>query len=232
MDGSLYIPTGDGGSACNPGETAQDLDLPLGKILRIDVDGGFPYAIPPDNPFAGEDGLDEIWALGLRNPWRASFDRATGDFAHGDVGQYTWEEINVQPASSAGGENDGWDCAEEYECPTFGCHDGGEVTDHMDHTEELQPADGSIFRISSFGEDARGELYIVEYAEVAELYRIAPAAYPLPFADVNCDLAVDVRDLLEVILSWGTCVGCAADVDGDVDVLDLIGVVVARGDVR
>ncbi|MBC8173422.1 MAG: PQQ-dependent sugar dehydrogenase [Chitinophagales bacterium] len=112
-DGYLYIPTGDGGSGGDPGNRAQDItSQKLGKILRIDVDGGSPYAIPADNPFVGITGDDEIWAYGLRNPWRFSFDRLTGDMWTGDVGQDDWEEINFQPASSTGGENYGWRCYE------------------------------------------------------------------------------------------------------------------------
>jgi len=112
-DGYLYISTGDGGSGGDPGNRAQDLATLLGKILRIDVDGGSPYAVPADNPFAGIDSvMKEIWALGLRNPWRISFDRETGDLWIADVGQREVEEINFQPAASAGGENYGWRCYE------------------------------------------------------------------------------------------------------------------------
>ncbi len=122
-DGFLYVATGDGGGSDDSGAghtagtgNAQDItDNLLGKILRLDVDGDdFPgdpgrnYAIPPDNPFVGVAGDDEIWAYGLRNPWRASFDRTTGDLYIGDVGQGAREEIDVQPAASAGGENNGW----------------------------------------------------------------------------------------------------------------------------
>src|SRR5690606_29524885 len=103
-DGYLYISTGDGGGACDPLRNAQDLTNLLGAMLRIDVDGGEHYAITPDNPFVGvEDAADEIWAYGLRNPWRFSFDRETGDLYIGDVGQEMWEEINFQPADSPGG---------------------------------------------------------------------------------------------------------------------------------
>ncbi|MCH8476481.1 MAG: PQQ-dependent sugar dehydrogenase [Wenzhouxiangella sp.] len=114
-DGLLYIGLGDGG----PANQSQNLSTLLGNMLRIDVDNDdFPsdpnrnYAIPADNPFVGQTGLDEIWSYGLRNPYRFSFDRATGDLWIGDVGQATWEEINLQLASSAGGENYGWDVCE------------------------------------------------------------------------------------------------------------------------
>jgi len=111
IDGYLYMGTGDGGNACD--ETvldAQTVTSLLGKMLRIDVDGGDPYAIPPTNPYASdEDGIrDEIWAIGLRNPWRWSFDSETGDLYIGDVGQGAREEIDFQPASSTGGENYEW----------------------------------------------------------------------------------------------------------------------------
>lgn len=114
-DGYLYISTGDGGDAA----TSQDLTSLLGNILRIDVDGDdFPadplknYAIPADNPYVGSAGADEIWVSGLRNPWRFSHDRATGDLFIGDVGEDAWEEFNFVPADSPGGENFGWPCFE------------------------------------------------------------------------------------------------------------------------
>ncbi len=112
-DGYLYIGLGDGGSGGDPGDRAQNPGELLGKMLRIDVDGGAPYAIPPGNPFAGSGlPLDEIWALGLRNPWRFSFDRLTGALWIGDVGQLNWEEINLEPAGDPGGRNWGWRCME------------------------------------------------------------------------------------------------------------------------
>jgi len=116
-DGYLYIALGDGGSGNDPGNRAQNLDLPLGKILRIDVNTGVLYDIPADNPYAqpGEMGLDEIWASGLRQPWRFSFDSETGDMWVADIGQDSWEEVNFQPAASAGGENYGWRCYEGLE---------------------------------------------------------------------------------------------------------------------
>ena len=135
QDGYLYIATGDGGSSNDSGTghnaaigNAQDMTQLLGKVLRINVNGDSglapdcgtvnggspPYTIPNDNPFtAGSDGIcDEIWASGLRNPWRASFDQETYDYYIADVGQNAWEEVNFQPGSSGGGENYGWRCYE------------------------------------------------------------------------------------------------------------------------
>lgn len=127
-DGYLYIGLGDGGGSGDPDNRAQNGQELLGKMLRIDVDntsGGNNYAIPPDNPFVGTqspDIKDEIWALGLRNPWRFSFDRNTGDLWIADVGQGNWEELNYQPASSPGGENYGWRCFEgNHNYNTTGC---------------------------------------------------------------------------------------------------------------
>lgn len=111
-DGYLYAGVGDGGLFGDPYDNAQNTFVLLGKLLRLDVDGGDPYAIPPDNPFSDGVGRGEIWAYGLRNPWRFSFDRGTGDLFIGDVGQNVWEEIDFQPADSAGGENYGWDVYE------------------------------------------------------------------------------------------------------------------------
>ncbi|HEY7213326.1 MAG TPA: PQQ-dependent sugar dehydrogenase, partial [Thermoanaerobaculia bacterium] len=117
-DGYLYISLGDGGSADDPGNRAQNPGLLLGKILRIDVEAGVaPYSVPPDNPFVGQAGyLPEIWALGMRNPWRLSFDRQKGDLWIGDVGQGSWEEIDFQPAASNGGQNYGWRIMEGAHC--------------------------------------------------------------------------------------------------------------------
>lgn len=112
-DGYLYIGIGDGGSlGDDPGATAQDLSLHLGKMLRIDVNttqGDLLYGIPADNPFVNEEGAQpEIWAYGLRNPWRFTFDRLTGDLYIGDVGQAAFEEVDFQQAGFAGGANYGW----------------------------------------------------------------------------------------------------------------------------
>ncbi|MFZ2445223.1 MAG: PQQ-dependent sugar dehydrogenase [Syntrophobacteraceae bacterium] len=126
-DGYLYIGMGDGGSGGDPGNRAQNLGTLLGKMLRIDVNGKAPYAIPPDNPFLKNPAArPEIWAYGLRNPWRFSFDRRTGDLFIADVGQDKWEEVNFQPASSKGGENYGWRLMEGNHCfnPPANCNQG------------------------------------------------------------------------------------------------------------
>lgn len=107
-DGYLYVGLGDGATG---GPQAQDLTLLLGKMLRLDVDGAAPYEVPADNPFVGDpEARGEIWAWGFRNPYRWSFDRATGDLLIGDVGESNWEEVDWQPAASSGGENYGWPC--------------------------------------------------------------------------------------------------------------------------
>jgi hypothetical protein len=125
-DGFLYIGTGDGGSGGDPNNHAQDLSQLLGKLLRIDIDHGSPYAIPPSNPFVSRTGArGEIWAYGLRNPWRYTFDRTTGDMWIGDVGQGAFEEVDLQPATSIGGENYGWRRMEGFHCfnPSTNCTD-------------------------------------------------------------------------------------------------------------
>jgi uncharacterized repeat protein (TIGR01451 family) len=214
-DGYLYIGTGDGGSSGDPQNYAQNIDSLLGKILRLDVDNGSPYAIPPDNPYFGGPGADEIWALGLRNPWRFSFDRATGDLYIGDVGQNQWEEIDFASADSPGGINFGWRCKEgthtfntEPPCdaPAFlatltdpiaeySHSEGQSVTGGFVYRGSQYPAmqgwyfyadyvEGKIWtikqtkpgvwsqptllldesiKISCFGEDEAGELYLCDY---------------------------------------------------------------------
>ena len=112
-DGYLYIGMGDGGSGFDPENRAQNKTSLLGKILRLDVNSGDPYSIPESNPFFGlNSAKNEIWALGMRNPWKLSFDRKTGDLWIADVGQNLYEEIDMQPAGSPGGENYGWRCYE------------------------------------------------------------------------------------------------------------------------
>lgn len=107
-DGYLYIGSGDGGSGGDPQGNGQSLETLLGKILRIDVNAAEPYAIPVENPYGRGGGLGEIWAYGLRNPWRFSFDSATGDMYIADVGQGEWEEVSVVSGGSAAGANLGW----------------------------------------------------------------------------------------------------------------------------
>jgi glucose/arabinose dehydrogenase len=139
-DGFLWIGLGDGGAGGGP---AQDGNSLLGKMLRIDVNADdFPadttrnYAIPDDNPFVGDPLVrDEIWAMGLRNPYRWSFDRLTEDLIIGDVGQLSWEELDFQPASSNGGENYGWPLMEGNHCfnPPENCDDGNPVLTYPIH---------------------------------------------------------------------------------------------------
>ncbi len=234
-DGYLYVALGDGGGAGDPGDRAQDLNALLGKILRLDVSGA-TYVSPPTNPFSGATpGLDELWAYGLRNPWRPSFDRLTGDFIIADVGQNAIEEIDFAPSTSVGGENYGWRCYEGSsfftestttpcgfclapDCPKVfpayeydhsggrcsvtggyvyrgcaipdlqgqyffadycagqiysGVFSGGALTNVVNRTAELAPGGGlSIGLIPSFGEDARGEIYICDVD--GEVYKIVP----------------------------------------------------------
>lgn len=131
-DGYLYAGLGDGGLGGDPFGNAQSLSTLLGKILRIDINNGDPYAVPADNPFG-----NEIWAYGLRNPWRMSFDSMTGDLYIADVGQGTWEEIDYLPAGSPGGTNFGWDFRE-------GAHDyeGTAPSGLVDPVAEYSHAEG------------------------------------------------------------------------------------------
>lgn len=131
-DGYLYIGMGDGGSSGDPGNRAQNGQELLGKMLRLDVDGGSPYAIPVDNPFVNDPNVrDEIWATGVRNPWRWNFDRLTGDMWMADVGQNVWEEVNFEPAGSPGGVNWGWRLKEGTHCynPQNDCDPNNITTD-------------------------------------------------------------------------------------------------------
>lgn len=223
-DGMLYVGNGDGGSGNDPKQRAQALDTYLGKFLRMDVSPETGYSVPKDNPFVGKENVKpEIWALGLRNPWRCSFDRKTGDFWIGDVGQNNWEEIDYLPKGKGAGANFGWRLREgDKETPASGVggdapkgaiepvyvyqHGGGgkeglsvtggyvyrgpvkelegryifgdynnrrvwsfipgkngKPTKFEDHTKDFQPEDGRLGMISSFGEDAVGNVYIVDH---------------------------------------------------------------------
>jgi glucose/arabinose dehydrogenase len=116
-DGYLYVGMGDGGSANDPENYGQDLGTLLGKILRLDVDHAAPYGVPPTNPFIDQSSArPEIWAFGLRNPWRMAFDPLTGEMFIADVGQNKYEEVNVAPAGTTGGQNYGWRVVEGFHC--------------------------------------------------------------------------------------------------------------------
>ncbi|MCH7588687.1 MAG: PQQ-dependent sugar dehydrogenase [Chloroflexi bacterium] len=215
-DGFLYIGMGDGGSGGDPRGNGQRLDTLLGKMLRIDVDAQDTYAIPAENPFASGGGRGEIWAYGLRNPWRFSFDSATGDLYIADVGQRAWEEVNFQAAASTGGENYGWNIREgahpfssedtldlidpfaEYSHDAGCSVTGGVVVRnaslptwrgvylYADYCSgivwgALRTTEGAWeivilyetdFRISSFGEGADGEIYLLDHGSA--VYRLEP----------------------------------------------------------
>jgi glucose/arabinose dehydrogenase len=155
-DGFLYIGMGDGGSGGDPLNNGQTPGTLLGKLLRIDVESGTaPYVVPPDNPFVGVAGVrPEIWALGLRNPWRFSFDRGTGDLYIGDVGQGTFEEIDFQPAGDPGGRNYGWNVMEGDSCyppGTIGCNRAGLALPVFvyDHSLGCSVTGGHVYRGSA-----------------------------------------------------------------------------------
>jgi glucose/arabinose dehydrogenase len=227
-DGYLYVGLGDGGSGGDPDNRAQNLSDLLGKMLRIDIDSSTqPYAIPPSNPFVGRSGARaEIWAYGLRNPWRFSFDRNFGDLWIADVGQRAWEEVNLQRASSIGGENYGWRRLEGTHCfePSTNCDDGTSVAPVIEYDHSLNACSvtgGYVYRgtrsrrlndmyiyadfcngrimgarldasgryasrllfdapfpISTFGEDANGELYVANYSG-GQIFRIVETS-PMP----------------------------------------------------
>jgi glucose/arabinose dehydrogenase len=256
-DGYLYIASGDGGSEGDPSGNGQNINVLVGKMLRIDVNT-LPYTSPPTNPFFGVAGADEIWHYGLRNPWRDSFDRATGDLLIGDVGQNAHEEIDFQPAGQ-GGLNFGWRCMEGFSCTGMsGCtcnspaltlpvYDyphtggscsitggyvyrgsalcgvqgtyffadycsaqiwsfrlvGGSVTQFANRTAELAPGGGlSINSITSFGEDANGELYICDQG--GEIFKVIPR---MPATvDCNGNSQWDVCDIQN---------GTSSDANGD-----------------
>ena len=149
-DGYVYIAVGDGGGSQDPDALAQNLGSLHGSMLRIDVDGGSPYAVPVGNPFDGVEGaLPEIWSYGLRNPWRFSFDRLNGEIFIGDVGQGSREEVNRQPASSDGGENYGWSCMEGDLAVNFNLCDGSPLTAPIlvyNHTPECSVTGGYLYR--------------------------------------------------------------------------------------
>ncbi|MFF5009586.1 PQQ-dependent sugar dehydrogenase [Streptomyces phaeochromogenes] len=167
-DGYLYIALGDGGSGGDPHGNGQNLDTLLGKMLRIDPQGGKPYAIPRDNPFVNDpNAKDEIWAYGLRNPWRFSFDARTGDLLIGDVGQNDWEEIDWAPAKSRGGENYGWSQMEG----THPFRGGTEPANHVPPVHEYDRAGlgcsvtgGYVYRGKAIP-DLKGQYVFSDYCD-------------------------------------------------------------------
>lgn len=175
-DGYLYIPLGDGGSGGDPENRGQDKRTLLGKLLRIDVSKGDPYSVPTDNPFVNEAGTKpEIWALGLRNPWRISFDSQTGDLYIADVGQNKYEEINVLPASNKGGQNYGWRCYEaSHTYNTSGCKDASTYTlpivEYAHDQGRCSVTGGAVYRGEEtqlrgkyfYGDYCGGQIYFLE----------------------------------------------------------------------
>lgn len=173
-DGNLWLGLGDGGTG---GFRSQDLGDPMGKMLRMDVHADdFPadparnYAIPPDNPFVGVAGArPEVWAYGFRNPYRFNFDRLTGDLWIGDVGQYQHEEIDFQAASSAGGENYGWDRMEGFSCysPPTGCNDGSLTLPVYDYPHAnggcYSVTGGVCYRGTALGPNFQGTYFFADY---------------------------------------------------------------------
>jgi hypothetical protein len=173
-DGHLYMSLGDGGGAGDPFENGQDTEELLGKILRIDPHPGQApaYSIPAGNPYAATAGRDEIWAYGLRNPWRFSFDRATGDMVIADVGQSAHEEIDIAPSPVAGvvggaGANYGWNCREgfsAYSNPAAACAGASGFTAPVFDYPHSDPGGGAAFGCSIIGG------YVVRDASLGDLY--------------------------------------------------------------
>ena len=165
-DGYLYIGMGDGGSAGDPMRNGQNLGSLLGKILRIDVDTEpGRMRIPADNPFVNRTGArPEIWAIGMRNPWRFTFDRANGDLWIADVGQDAYEEVDYQPAGSPGGENYGWNLMEGMHCYQSGCSQQGLTLPVFEysHAEGCSVTGGFVYR-GRFSPGMRGLYFYGDY---------------------------------------------------------------------
>jgi glucose/arabinose dehydrogenase len=165
-DGHLYVGMGDGGGAGDQFRNAQNMQALLGKMLRIDIDSAFPYSIPPDNPFVGPgETREEIWAYGLRNPWRFSFDRASGELYIADVGQFAIEEIHLQPAGR-GGQNYGWPIMEGSQCypERRACDTSGLDLPiaHYDHSLGCSITGGYVYRGTAYP-PARGGYFFADF---------------------------------------------------------------------
>ncbi len=173
-DGFLYIATGDGGSGGDPSNNAQNPESLLGKILRLDVNGdAFPadsarnYAIPSTNPFVQGAGADEAWAVGLRNPWRFSFDSHSGAMFIGDVGQNSREEIDVQPGGTNGGVNYGWRCYEGTMVFNFSaCSESTDYTfpvaEYVNDGERCAVTGGYVYRGQDYPQ-LRGDYFYIDF---------------------------------------------------------------------
>ena len=164
-DGYLYVGMGDGGSGGDPQGNGQNQAALLGKILRLDVNGGPPYAIPPTNPFAGQTGKrGEIWITGVRNPWRFSFDREARLLYLADVGQNAWEEVNVTPAAQ-GGLNFGWNLMEGMHCyGSSGCSQQGLTLPVLEysHADGCSITGGYVYRGTAIA-SLRGHYFYSDY---------------------------------------------------------------------
>jgi glucose/arabinose dehydrogenase len=165
-DGKLYLSIGDGSNAAN----GQNTNVLLGKVLRLDVDTPGEIEIPPDNPFVAGGGRGEVWVYGLRNPWRNSFDASTGALYIADVGQNAWEEVNVQPPGSTGGENYGWRDMEASHCfsPPTGCATEGRTLPIYEYGHTAAGGSitgGQVYR-GSLIPNCRGWYFLADYRQV------------------------------------------------------------------
>ena len=197
LDGYLYIGMGDGGSGGDPENRAQNPNTLLGKMLRLDVDSASPYAIPVDNPYVGIAGRDEIWALGLRNPWRFSFDRLTGDLYIGDVGQNAWEEVDFQAAGTPGGVNYGWRCREgmhnynfEFSCQALTLT---EPVAEYSHSLGCSVSGGFVYRGQTFP-NISGRYFYGDYCSgrIWSFYQTssAPVGFSTPILELDSPLSI------------------------------------------
>jgi glucose/arabinose dehydrogenase/photosystem II stability/assembly factor-like uncharacterized protein len=203
-DGYLYWSTGDGGGPGDPNNNAQNLTRLLGKILRINVNNGSPYSIPTSNPFYSSPDTSikkEIWAYGLRNPWRMSFDRLTHDLYIGDVGQSVREEIDFQPAASGGGQNYGWRVMEGSLCydPPTGCNQAGKVLPvaEYDHTLGCSVTGGYVYHGSN-SPSLFGYYLYADYCSgrVFSIHQTSPTSWstPIQLADTPCKITTFGED--------------------------------------